>query len=132
MKSRILTFLILTVATGFAAFMHTPFQGPPPKAEEIGEIMFERRDFSGNNSWHITISREDFLRFFSEGTFSTDFKSMEAIRSMPPDLNEKGGRNFCTGHFATKDGKVFEFNRYNPKALEITDSSYRTGWFILK
>jgi|GEM_PF-3956598 len=93
--------------------------------------MFYQTDFFHNSDKYITVSRETFLKFFTHGTFSADYKTMEEIKRMSPDLNSQGSRNLCTGHFATKEGKIYEFKRYNPRALEISDIDYKTGWLIL-
>jgi hypothetical protein len=133
MKTFISTILLLaTSSVLLAVFAFVPLDTPPPKATDIGEIQFERSDTSINNSKYISIPREEFLRFFTDGTFSTEFKTMERIRTMPPDINQNGGQNLCAGHFATKDGRIFAFCRYTKTALEISDSNYKQGWFILE
>ena len=133
MKTFISTILLLaTSSVLLAVFAFVPLDTPPPKATDIGEIQFERSDTSIDNSEYISIPREEFLRFFADGTFSTEFKTMEIIRTMPPDINQNGGRNLCAGHFATKDGRIFAFCRYTKTSLEISDSNYKQGWFILE
>jgi hypothetical protein len=131
MTARIFTLVVFFSTTAFASFFFQPFSGSPPKADDIGEIMFKRSDMVHKGNRYIEIERESFLEFFEKGSFSTDFKTLEEIRKMPPERNEEGGENLCIGHFATKEGRVFAFIRYNAKALEISDSNYRIGWFIL-
>jgi hypothetical protein len=114
-----------------AAFLHVPLP-TPPKSGDIGEVVFERRDWKANDDEQVTMPREEFLRFFSEGTFSNDSPRgiYDSSRFAKP-LNEKGGWQFCRGAFATKSGKVFFFHRPRQGVLEIEDCQHRTGWLIL-
>jgi len=132
MKTMISALFILASSSALlAVFAFAPLDTPPPKISDIGEIQFDRSDTSINNSAYISIPREEFLRFFSDGRFSTDFRTMDRIISMKPDINQQGGRNLCAGHFATKDGRVYAFCRYTRGALEISDVNYKTGWLVL-
>lgn len=123
--------VLCVCAQAFAVFVHDPLPSPP-KADEIGEVFFERSDWSTNNSEHVTMDREDFIRFFSEGTFqNNDTKSPYDSKKYAEPLNEKGGWQYCRGAFATKSGKVFSFNRSRVGVLAIEDSQHRSGWLIL-
>ena len=118
-------------AHAFAVFVHDPLPYPP-KADEIGEVFYERSDWSTNNSEHVTMDRADFIRFFSDGIFqNNDTQSPYDSTKYAEPLNEKGGWQYCRGSFATKSGKVFSFNRSRVGVLAIEDSQHRSGWLIL-
>lgn len=118
--------------TASAIFMHVPLPSPP-KPEEIGEIVFERADWSVNNSEYVTMPREEFLRFFSKGTFSNgNPRSIYDSTKYAEPLNEKGGWQYCSGAFATKSGRVFFFTRPRKGVLTVEDCQHRTGWLILE
>lgn len=105
-----------------------------PKADEIGEVMFDRRDWNSNNSEIVAMPREEFLRYFSEGTFYNDGKYTEIVyRSgkFAEPKSAKGGWIYCSGVFATKNGRVFRWNRTRLGVIEIEDAQHRTGWLIL-
>ena len=124
---------VLAPMSAQAIFPHTPLRSPV-KAGEVGEIIFQRSDWSANHSEHVRMDREEFLRFFKEGAFRNDGNTLELVyRSdhFPKPLNEKGGWRYCHGAFATKNGRVFFWNRPREGVLEIRDNQYRTGWLIL-
>jgi hypothetical protein len=126
----------LTPASAFAVFAHIPLPSPP-KADEVGEVAFERSDYSENNSEHVRMERDEFLRFFQKGIFHNDGNGDNALKLVyktdrfPKPLNKKGGWQYCGGAFATKSGAVFFWHRPRIGVIEITDHQYRTGWLIL-
>lgn len=134
---RIIQLLLLAGAlNGSAAMAVFKFEAllSAPKAGEIGEIMFDRRDWSANGSETGAMPREEFLRYFTEGTFHNEGTYCEIVyRSgqFAEPKNKKGGWVYCSGAFATKAGKVFRWNRVRVGVIEIEDSQHRTGWFIL-
>ena len=105
-----------------------------PLATDIGQIAFERSDTSINNSERVTMDREQFVRFFSEGIFRNDGKTLQLVYKtdhFPKPLNKKGGWRDCSGAFATTGGAVFFWNRPREGVLMISDAQHRTGWLIL-
>ena len=114
-------------AEALAIFGHSPLPAPPT-ADEIGEIYFERSD----TSEYVTMRRDDFVRFFSEGTFqNNDVKSPYDSTKYAEPLSKSGKWQRCSGSFATKSGKVFTFNRSRLGVLHVEDSQYRSGWLVL-
>lgn len=114
-------------AEAFAVFGHSPLPASP-KADEIGEIYFERSD----TSEYVTMRREDFVRFFSDGIFQNkDVKSPYDSTRYAEPLSKTGEWQYCSGSFATTSGKVFAFNRSRLGVLHIEDSQYRSGWLVL-
>ena len=114
-----------------AAFGFDPLPAAP-QVERVGQVIFEQSDVSVNHSEYVTVKREDFLRYFSEGKFVNS--SPDDIYKSPQlqlQVNDRGGAIFCRGAFATKDGQVFFFNMPRKNVLEIEDSEYRTGWLII-
>jgi hypothetical protein len=131
---RYLASLLLSLSicdAAVAAFLHVPLPSPP-KSDDVGEIVFKRVDWRANDDEQVTMPREEFLRYFAEGTFSnSDPRSIYESAKFAKPLNEKSGWQFCDGAFATKSGRVFFFSRPRKGVLEIEDSQHRTGWLIL-
>lgn len=126
-----LLLVLLLCRAASAAFALIPLPSPP-RPEEIGEIVFERSDWHANDDEHVTMSREEFLDFFTAGTFrNRDPDSIYKSTKYAKPLNERGGWQTCKGAFATKSGKVFFFSRPRKGVLEIEDHQHRTGWLIL-
>lgn len=121
------------MTTAYASFIFGSLSAPP-KADEIGEIKFDRSDTPINNSEAISLSRDEFIRYFREGSFFNDGKSIEWVyRSdhFKNPLNSKGGWMYCSGAFATKDGRIFTFNRPRVGVIEISDAKYNSGFLVL-
>lgn len=134
MKRQLAAFLVastLIPVTAYAVFAHRPLKAPV-KANDVGEIMFKRADWSANNSEYVKMNRDEFLRFFKEGIFRNDINELvyESDHFQKP-LNKKGGWQYCSGAFATKNGKVFFWKRPRIGVLEITNNQYHTGWLVL-
>lgn len=132
---RLFALLVLFAVTS-AAYSAFVFQSlpSPPKASNIGEIKFDRSDASANNSESISLSREEFLKFFEEGLFLNDAASLDRVyRSdhYKKPLNAEGGWMYCSGAFATKDGNIFTFTRPRIGVLEISDANYQSGFLVL-
>ncbi len=86
-----------------------------------------------NHSEAVSLSRDEFIRYFREGTFFNDGKSLDWVGSdhFKNPLNSKGGWMYCSGSFATKDGRVFTFNRPRVGVLEISDVKDNSGFLVL-
>lgn len=112
------------------AYIFSPLPDAP-KAAEIGEILFERTDtpFDGD---YVTIPRDEFLRFFSDGQFRNDFACQAHVRSnlFAEVRNVKGKLEHSAGAFATTDGRIFSWTRPREGVLEIEDAKRRMGWLI--
>ena len=128
-----LLLLLVSVTTLFGSFGFSSLPAPPA-AEEIGEIKFDRRDWSVNNSEAVSLSRNEFLRYFVAGTFFNTGKSNEWVYQsghFKEALNSGGGSMYCSGAFATKAGRIFTFKRPRIGVLEIEDADNRSGLLIL-
>lgn len=123
----------LPPTAALAVFAHVPLPSAP-KADDVGEVAFERSDYSMNDSEHVRMERDEFLRFFQKGVFHNDGGALKLVYEtdrLPKPLNKKGGWQHCGGAFATKTGAVFFWRRPRVGVIEITDHQYRTGWLIL-
>ena len=117
----------------YAIFQYVPAPSVPKK-NDVGQVIFERSNWSANDSEHVRMDREEFLRFFGEGVFTNDYKVYRMIFDsdhFSKPLNDKGGWRYCRGAFAAKGGDVFFFNRPREGVLVITDTKYRTDCLIL-
>lgn len=142
-KSLLIIICLFAFSDLLAVFIFNPLP-TPPKGDEIGEIMFKRTDtstrivmngkMSVSGTAYITMSRSDFLRFFTEGVFYNAGESIEWVYrsgTFKEPCNSTGVWQYCSGFFATKDGRIFSFNRAREGVLEISDVQYRTGFLIL-
>lgn len=103
----------------------------PPELRDIGEIMFDRRDGFGNGDREAAFTQNDLELFFRRGKFYNDPAKIGEIANVAPAKNAEGGKILATGHFATKDGRIFSWERINPYILRISDVNHRPGYLLL-
>lgn len=126
----IITFWLSSILGASAGMGGLPLP-KPPSSEEISEIMFQKTDAFGNHDEDAVMTREDLIKFFSQGQFYNDPVKLERIVKITPERNEKGGKVMAYGHFATKSGKIFRWIRYTRSLLLVSDAQHRTGFLLL-
>lgn len=125
------------LALGFEAHAIFKFEPLPaaPKADDVGEVMFDRSDRHSKDDETVTMEHAEFVKFFSDGKFHNEGTFIDEVyRSgkFAEPKNAKGGWMRCSGAFATKSGKVFKFNRARVGVLEIEDSKHQQGWLVIE
>jgi hypothetical protein len=103
----------------------------PPVADNIGEIMFIRKDGLGNREENVGFTRDELLLFFTSGKFYKSPALFDKIANVEPERNDQNGVMIATGYLATKDGRVFGWSRVNKHILRIFDAQNRTGFLLL-
>jgi hypothetical protein len=102
----------------------------PPKAETIGEILCDVRDAGWKGFENHVLAKPELSRFLTSGRFATTLNARQAELAKREEKSAKGGPVYCSGVFATKDGRVFKFRRPNKQVLEI-EGVDGVGWFII-
>lgn len=106
-------------------------KGDPPKAAMIGEILCDARDAGENGFENHVLSDVELSRFLSKGRFTTTWDARLAEVAKREEKSAKGGPIYCSGVFATKDGRVFKFRRHNKQVLQIHGVS-GGGWLVIE
>ena len=91
----------------------------PPKAETVGEILCKICDAGPMGFENHTMTKTELTKFLSKGRFITALNESEQKLAYQQDKTAKGGPIYCSGVFATTEGRVFEFRRPNTRFLEI-------------
>jgi hypothetical protein len=116
-------YMAATVFSYGALGLPTPMKSPPPKADDVGEVLFNPSDIAGT----VFIGRDAVIAYIRLGEFMTIPRM-----GVPPELavpteilkpdkedDDGGFKYYSGGSFATKQGKVFRFRRVSARVLEI-------------
>lgn len=106
-------------------------KGDPPKAETIGEILCDARDAGEKGFENYVLTKPELFRFLSKGRFTTTWDARLSEIAKRAEKSAKGGPIYCSGVFATKDGRVFKFRRQNRQVLEISGVD-GGGWLVIE
>jgi hypothetical protein len=106
-------------------------KGDPPKEETIGEILCDVQDAGEKGFENHVLTNIELSRFLSKGRFTTTWDAQLAEVAKQEERSAKGGPIYCSGVFATKDGRVYKFRRHNKQLLQISGVS-GGGWLVIE
>jgi hypothetical protein len=130
MKSLLFFVILLCPSILLGGLGIQAMKGEPPRAEAIGQILCDVRDAGWKGFENHVLTKPELSRFLSSGRFATALNERQTERAKREEKNSKGGPVYCSGVFATKDGRVFKFRRPNKEVLEI-EGVDGVGWFIV-
>jgi len=91
----------------------------PPKAETIGEIYSDIYDAGPEGFQSYRMTKNELAMFLSRGRFTTCLDENQQKLESKTEMSPEGGPVYCSGIFATTEGRVFKFRRKNKHFLEI-------------
>lgn len=109
----------------------TGMKSKPPKAEVVGEIISTLYDAGPMGFETHIMTKSELARFLSKGRFTTVLNEADSKLSMQEEKSAKGGPVYCSGVFATTEGRVYRFNRPTKRVLEIVGVD-GIGYLILE
>ena len=116
-----------TICSHGAQGLPLPMKGLPPKADEIGDVLFDSSCIAKT----VYIGRDAVLNYLRMGEFLTFLRKGVPPELMSPDEEDGGFKYYSGGCFATKQGKVFRFHPVNSRVLEVTGLE-GGGFFVIK
>lgn len=127
-------FIAATTFSYGAMGLPSPMKGPPPKADEVGDVLFDVSDIAGT----VCIGRDAVLSYLRMGEFMTiPRKGVPPELAVPteilkPDMEDADGgfKYYIGGCFATNQGRVFRFRRVSARVLEICGMD-GGGYFVI-
>ena len=126
-------FLAAATCSYGAIGLPSPMKGPPPKAEHVGDVLFDVSDIPRS----VKIGRDAVLYYLRAGEFMTFPREVSPKITafneiLKPDKEDANGRFnwYIGGCFATNQGKVFMFRPVNARVLEIWGID-GGGFFVL-